>query len=220
MDMNKTLTALLTLLLALALGGCLLLTSVQITAFDLSAYEKSYDKYKLEQTTGLTKNEYIGINRRILGYLNGTANSINNWFNQKELAHMVDVKVLFQRGYLVRNISFVLLLAILTVLFVAGGKNKGNVGKALFNGSIVLVFLSIIMLAAVNSDFYDYFTLFHEILFTNDLWLLNPETDLLINMYPLEFFQDMASRILITFFTQVLIAGSIGYFVFSMSKKK
>jgi integral membrane protein (TIGR01906 family) len=228
--MNKPLAAVLTVMLAFALGVCLLLTSAQVTAFDINAYEKAYDKYDLGKTTGLTKDDYIGISRGILGYLNDNTDSIYNsakifgsdryLFNQKELTHMVDVKTLFQRGFLIRNLSVISLLTILAALFLTGGRSRKRVGKALFNGSVALIVFCMLTLIAINSDFYNYFTLFHEMLFTNDLWLLNPETDLLINMYPLGFFQDIASRMLIIFFVQLLIAGAIGYFVYKTSRIK
>lgn len=47
----------------------------------------------------------------------------------------------------------------------------------------------------VASDFNKYFFLFHEIFFNNDLWLLDPATDLMIRMLPEEFFADMLIRI-------------------------
>ena len=49
------------------------------------------------------------------------------------------------------------------------------------------------------SDFTKYFTIFHEIFFDNDLWLLDPSTDLLIRMLPEGFFMDMVIRIGIIF---------------------
>ena len=36
----------------------------------------------------------------------------------------------------------------------------------------------------ISQDFTSAFTLFHELSFTNDLWLLNPAEDLLINLLP------------------------------------
>ena len=45
------------------------------------------------------------------------------------------------------------------------------------------------------TDFHRYFMIFHEMFFTNDLWLLDPDTDLLIRMLPEGFFLDMAKRI-------------------------
>ena len=37
--------------------------------------------------------------------------------------------------------------------------------------------------------------MFHHIFFNNDLWMLNPDTDLLINIVPEPFFMDTAARI-------------------------
>ena len=45
------------------------------------------------------------------------------------------------------------------------------------------------------SDFNKYFFLFYEIFFDNDLWLLDPATDLMIRMLPEGFFFDMVIRI-------------------------
>ena len=39
------------------------------------------------------------------------------------------------------------------------------------------------------------FVLFHKVAFTNDLWLLNPQTDLLIRLMPIEFFISYAAII-------------------------
>ena len=44
-------------------------------------------------------------------------------------------------------------------------------------------------------DFDSLFTLFHKLLFTNDLWLLDPRTDLLIRICPSSMFMNMGARI-------------------------
>ena len=51
----------------------------------------------------------------------------------------------------------------------------------------------IVVLAAI--DFNSLFILFHKVAFTNDLWLLNPQTDLLIRLMPIEFFISYAAII-------------------------
>ena len=43
-------------------------------------------------------------------------------------------------------------------------------------------------------DFDGLFRLFHSLLFNNDLWLLNPKTDLMIRMLPEAFFVALAVR--------------------------
>ena len=44
-------------------------------------------------------------------------------------------------------------------------------------------------------DFSSAFAFFHELLFTNDLWLLDPRTDLLIRICPSSMFAQMGLRI-------------------------
>jgi integral membrane protein (TIGR01906 family) len=41
-------------------------------------------------------------------------------------------------------------------------------------------------------DFDRAFTVFHMLFFPNDLWILDPSVDLLINMVPLGFFIDIS----------------------------
>ena len=40
-------------------------------------------------------------------------------------------------------------------------------------------------------DYDRFFTAFHRLAFTNDLWLLNPRTDLLIRLMPEGLFMDL-----------------------------
>ena len=53
--------------------------------------------------------------------------------------------------------------------------------------------------ALISTDFTKYFTTFHHIFFDNDDWLLNPKTDLLINIVPEGFFRDTAFMIAVLF---------------------
>lgn len=59
-------------------------------------------------------------------------------------------------------------------------------------------------------DFDAFWTTFHKIAFRNDLWLLNPATDLMINLFPAEFFSSLVFRI-VGFFA----FSFVGFFVLS-----
>jgi integral membrane protein (TIGR01906 family) len=221
--MNRLTVIVITLLVTVALAGCLLLTSVQLAAFDMSFYERAYDRYNLLRTTGLTKRDYLNLSENILLYLNGQRDYLYNraviyggnkyLFNQKELLHMEDVKNLFVRGYMIRNISFVSLILLMFASIRLSRGSKRHAGVSLFRGSIVLFVATSLSMLLLYTDFYRYFTDFHHLFFTNDLWLLNPETDLLINMYPLEFFNQMAVRIVLYFTVQLMAIASLGYFI-------
>lgn len=226
--MKGYLKIVLMLLITISLAGCLLLSAVQLVAFDMSLYEKSFDKYDLQRTTGLTKANYMDLCENILVFLNGQMDFLYNravgfgatqyMFNQKELLHMEDVKNLFVSGYRIRNLSFaVLLISIFATIHFSRG-NKHLTGKLLLFGSAVLFLVSLGLWLLLYTDFYRHFTFFHEVFFTNDLWLLNPETDLLINMFPLNFFRDMAVQIILYFLVQLTAAAFIGYFLTKTEK--
>ena len=69
------------------------------------------------------------------------------------------------------------------------GKTIGQIGQGF------LILLGIWILA----DFTGFWTTFHQLFFTNDLWLLNPATDLMINLFPEAFFSHLVIRILLWF---------------------
>lgn len=69
-----------------------------------------------------------------------------------------------------------------------------------------LFFASIAALAAIiSTNFTKYFILFHHMFFNNDLWILDPSTDMLINIVPEGFFMDTAGRIAFLFGSLSLI---------------
>ena len=75
-----------------------------------------------------------------------------------------------------------------------------------------------ILFLMIYFDFSKYFTLFHHIFFSNDLWILNPRTDLLIQMLPEEFFMSIATRIVISFISFISIIQFIGYIIIKKGK--
>ena len=59
---------------------------------------------------------------------------------------------------------------------------------------LILAAVTVVVVLAV-ADFDGMFRLFHQVAFTNDLWLLDPRTDMLIRLMPLEFFISYAAII-------------------------
>ena len=66
-----------------------------------------------------------------------------------------------------------------------------------------------VLAGIIATDFNKYFIIFHHIFFNNDLWMLNPDTDLLINIVPEPFFMDTAARIAATYGVSVLAVFAI-----------
>lgn len=116
-------------------------------------------------------------------------------FNEKERIHMEDCRKLFEllrAGIRVSGIAGVLLLTLGCVLL---REDRRSI-RLTAGLSPLMIVIPLGMLAVwAMIDFNAAFNFFHEILFTNDLWLLNPATDLLIRICPISMFMSMGARI-------------------------
>lgn len=192
----------LTLLIAIVISG------IHIVSFNPSFFEKRFGENQIPQKLNVSYEDTVEANQILLDYVLGNKENLDfevnientsvSFFNQKEKDHMVDVKNLYQSSVTIRNISFVVsLISLLMLLF--GFKEKDlhayRVGfyKAL---GIIGTFLFALGFYAFI-DFNGFWTSFHELVFTNDLWLLNPQTDRMIVMYDLDLFLNMVRNILI-----------------------
>ena len=96
-------------------------------------------------------------------------------FNERELTHMEDCRVLVRKLRKVRNISAGgLLLFALGVLMLKTKKDVWLCAKL----SILIWAVPLLSFGLwAATDFMNAFVFFHKMLFTNDLWLLNPSPD-------------------------------------------
>lgn len=119
-------------------------------------------------------------------------------FNERETAHMDDCARLFALARRVAGLSGVAAI----LLLLSGGllcKRFARALKGLWGGFAVLLLPVAALGLWAAIDFYAAFNFFHEMLFTNDLWLLNPRTDLLIRICPSSMFAQMGLRIALRF---------------------
>ena len=111
-------------------------------------------------------------------------------FNEKELIHLHDCRKLLSPT--ARPLNYVLLVGGGLLLALHG--RRGKACAAWIATAVILLPLAAFGTWAAL-DFSSAFTFFHKILFTNDLWLLDPATDLLINICPARMFANMGLRI-------------------------
>lgn len=199
------------ILLVISTSLLSLLIAIEANSFNKKHYLKNYESHNQVAITGKSIEELMKVTDDLLLYLKGEAGDeiLEENFNQREILHMRDVKVLFRIGFILKYISIILSIAIIAY-FIKIGESK-LLGKSIFRGLFINWVILAILSILVYSDFNKYFTYFHLIFFTNDLWLLNPDTDLLIQMLPEEFFSSMAISIGVSFFTIVAIIQGIGY---------
>ncbi len=165
----------------------------------------------------MSMDEVLEATGDLIDYSTGAASELPRFYTEREKAHMGDCKALFLLAFKVRNILFLGIACVvcLLALMMRGrglGQRNANVCLPIDSESneqkqigiaphklmlisyivtlIVIVVAVVIIYLATGGAFGDAFTKFHEIFFDNDLWLLDPREDNLINLLPIGFFLD------------------------------
>ena len=216
----------------LVLGWMLLivavfLTLVDVCCFDRSFYVKEYEKNSTAEVIGISDEQLMMVTEHLLGYLEDTeevlkidaeiGGVVRNVFDERDTMHMVDVKVLYQNAMLVRNVTLILALVIFgyNILHMKQDVVASlavSFYKAL--GAFMMICVAVLIGAAV--DFDAMWRFFHTIFFSNDLWLLDPNVSVLINMVPLQFFFDLVTKVVVLFIA--FLAGCSTIFLFVVRK--
>ena len=205
------------------LAGFLLVWAVILFALAAAVYGTAGDgdllaremrRHAPPETTGLPETEYTGVGRMTAGYLTGREETFQYVFSDAEgrrfvcfqpheAAHMADCRGLIGLAGRLRWIA-----AAAALLSAAAGAVlrqrrdfTGGMLAGLCGAAAVFTGITVWALA----DFDGLFVTFHRLAFTNDGWLLDPRTDLLIRLMPVNFFITLGTRIL----GWVLITGPV-----------
>ena len=211
MTQKKTyLSWLLGLICAFSLMIVFLITSVEAVAYwTPHYYENEYTRYQVADDVHMEMNDLLYVTDEMMAYLRGSRDDLNidpvvdgtprEFFNAREKAHMADVRNLFLGGLALRRLCLFLAAASVALLALFKVPLKHLLPRMLCAGTVLFLGVTALLARIISTDFTKYFIIFHKIFFTNDLWQLDPRTDLLINIVPEPFFMDTAARIGITF---------------------
>jgi integral membrane protein (TIGR01906 family) len=108
-------------------------------------------------------------------------------YNERELSHMRDVKILIQQMILVWGILAAVL--VLAGLFSLQTKALGGYFTSLSRGGWATLIIIGLILVGVALSFTWLFTEFHRMFFSGDTWLFY-YSDSLIRLFPMQFWQD------------------------------
>lgn len=200
----------------------ILLTSIQIITFNRQYYNWHYSNYNISLTTNIEQKDLMYITNEMLKYLDGKrenliiyskVNGINQQvFGDREIYHMKDVQKLFVIAKYIRNIGFGLIIILFMTFYKLHKSILKKTLKYIKNCYLSIILLLIVISVIISTNFNHYFTVFHQIFFNNDLWLLDPKTDILINLVPLQFFINTAILILFIFIIfSILLIVAIKY---------
>ncbi len=211
--MKKILTVVLVILLVISISTMFLMISIERNAYNINYFTKAYEKYDIESVTSKSKEELNIITIDLIKYLKGIGGNelLEEHFNEREILHMEDVQYLFNLERTVKHTATI--ISFLIILYFIKKKEFLTIGKTLFYGLFANYILISILGILIIFDFNKYFNYFHKIFFSNDLWILDPTTDLMIQMLPEPFFFGMAKNMGIAFFLYLAITQVIGYLI-------
>ncbi len=171
---------------------------------------QGFSQYSRTAHLNVSPARYGEYAREIARYLAGKADAVRvndpdsgetkPAFSERENAHLTDVRGVVTALKLIRWIGGGLTLAALALLYTRyradraaflAGTLRGFAGAAIF---LLTLAAALAIWGAVNFD--GLFVTFHKVVFANDLWLLNPQTDLLMALMPLPFFSWYAGEML------------------------
>tara|TARA_Y100000310_G_scaffold343240_1_gene449940 strand:- start:2393 stop:3070 length:678 start_codon:yes stop_codon:yes gene_type:complete len=205
---GKILSVFLILILPIILTSSTLLH----TSTSESFYEGEIEKL------GIEDEESEDIVDETIQFLKGQGQLTEDLVGIRAYFHMQDVKK-YKSLLEYAIVSLIILFVLgLIVLFIIGKFNK--VSNVLIYGSTLTLLNNLLLFLVARFTFQRAFTKFHETVFANDLWLLNPETDKLVAVFREQFFIDLIMRILTITSIAAIILLIIGIVWKLFSEKK
>lgn len=185
-----------------ALPIALLTTNIRLLANAPVVYTYAFDRYDAERSTGLSRADLNSTASALRDYFNNGEKTFYHQvtedglpasvFNARETRHMQDVKRLFVLVNHAQEVSVVYVLAYVAAFFVwaRDGNGRQLAAQSLLGIALGAIFVGGVAIFAAFG-FNAAFDRFHTLVFSNDFWQLNPDTDHLIQMFPEPFWRDM-----------------------------
>jgi integral membrane protein (TIGR01906 family) len=200
----------------------LLLGSISAAANSQWLYERGFEKYEISARTGLAPEELEKVAAGLIAYWNSGDEFISltvtrdgrpfEVFNEREVAHLRDVKDLFRLGYEVLAGTLAYALAF-TMASLFWWRDRRRLGWGLLGGGALTLALMLALGLLVLFDFEGFFLQFHLLSFANDFWQLDPSRDYLIMLFPEGFWYDVTVYCAIATAAGALVLGGVGWWL-------
>jgi integral membrane protein (TIGR01906 family) len=239
--MNKSKNLISTLIIYILM--ILVITILVITSFKFAIYgDNKYSFYKkhylknqvLDELPGMNINNLMSLNDKMMNYLIGKEEKLTfvtnidgkeqDFFNDNDRSHMLDVKNLFLGALTIRNIFLVLSIILIISLLLLNFKNKRYLLYKVALGYLISMAIFVIIFAVVgimfSSNFDKYFEVFHQIFFPHGGYAFDPSVDYMIRMLPAEFFDAMLGRIGLCIIIPIVLLSLGSLAIIFIEKKK
>ena len=184
-------------------------------------YHDGFEKYSISRISGITEGDLRQVAAELRSYFNSGDEPLHirtrilgteqDLFNDREVAHMKDVKRLVRGVYILALASAVYLAAIVVIGFaMQRGRFAAALAKrALWGGGLTLGLLAVFGIVALVG-FDSVFLKFHQLSFANDFWQLDPRTDYLVRIFPQDFWFDATVWVAVRAITGALVLTVAG----------
>jgi integral membrane protein (TIGR01906 family) len=215
--LKKSIATIVRILLVLSIPLFLLLTNLYV--FMSPAFLRyEYGKASFPSSPGFTDEQRLMVAEKAVTYLRSDAGietlgdlegKEGPLFKDRELVHMVDVKVLTRQTFLAHGLLGLLIAVSLVVLLIIRG-TRTRISTSLLQGSLLTVALLLALVALVYLNFDWFFTHFHLAFFEGDSWIFDL-SDSLIRLFPTRFWFDAASLWGLLTLGEAVILGGIAW---------
>ncbi len=130
-------------------------------------------------------------------------------FNARELRHMDDVQMVYNRITIAGIVAALVLVGGLVTLR-ASRHARRRAPAALLRGGLLTLGLLVAVGATMVLSWGEFFTTFHRIFFEGDTWTF-PYSDTLIRLFPMRFWIDVAVVIVTLLVVQALVLAALGW---------
>ena len=205
------------IILPITFVALLLLSVVGVSQFR-PFFAKQYDKLGTAEYIGIAQEDLMSVTDGLLSYMAGGRENLDmqyevkgemrKIFDEREKLHMIDVKNLYMGVIYIGAGLFVSAAAMLWYLI---KKDGAKTARATLNRKYKFAAMGLVaVIGAVGvmivTNFQTFWINFHKVFFTNDLWLLDPDISIMINMFPLEFFYAICIAVIGVF---IALCGAV-----------
>lgn len=196
-------------------------------ALSIPFYKAGFEAYAVKDIVHISEADLNHVTEEMVHYLNDRSGDLHvtvtidgqetPYFNAKEQAHLTDIMNLIRHGRDILSLLKYMLLGLLLMHMSVPENRRFLFFKVTAIASLILLGAFGIMYFA---DFNWAFTKFHELLFYNDLWMLDPSKDRLLQMMPLGFFMRFTAYWLFTVLAfQIFYYGLYRFLAKKMMKR-
>ena len=190
----------------------ILFSSLFSYIYNLNYYEKKYLQYNVYDR--FSEEEARNATNNLFGFFRSQNELDNNFFNEREASHLLDVKIIIQNVNLIYLLSLFLFWGILITVYLVNRKEILKFFSELlfYSGIFSLSLILIFTLLYFITGFDFLFTKFHELFFIGN-YSFNPAISNMKALFPDAFFQSMGIAIILRTVLKSILLIVAGYYI-------